>query len=136
MEDRRRECTHADGEKHVTQLAHRRVRQYFFDIVLRQRDGRREERRRRADHSDQRQGCRRHREEEMQPSGHVNARSHHRGGMDQSAHRRGSGHGVGKPDEQRYLRRFSRGANEQQKCDQRDGAGLQHLHMLVQLDEI
>ncbi len=38
MEDRRAECAHADGEKHVAELAHGGIGQDFLNIVLRQRD--------------------------------------------------------------------------------------------------
>ena len=52
MEDRHPIRAHAERQEHVTQLAHGRVRQHALDIVLDQRDGRRENRRKRADKRD------------------------------------------------------------------------------------
>ena len=54
MKDRRAECAHTDGEEHIAELAHGGISQDLLNIVLRQRDRRREECRGRADPSDQR----------------------------------------------------------------------------------
>ncbi len=116
VKDRRAESAHADREKHISELAHGGIGENFLDVVLRQRDGRREQRRGRADPGDQHQGRGRQGEQKMQPRRHVDARRDHGSGMDQRAHRRRAGHRVGQPDEQRNLRRFSGGADEQQQA--------------------
>ena len=56
--------------------------------------------------------------------------------MDQRAHRGRAGHGVGQPDEQRNLRGFARGADEQQQGNQSDGRRTEHLDMLLQLEKV
>ena len=50
VEDAGRKSAHADAQEHVSELRNRGVGENFLDIVLRQADGRREERRRQADH--------------------------------------------------------------------------------------
>src|SRR5258708_236304 len=50
VEDSRGKCSHADTYHHVADLAYRRIREHALDIGLDDRDGRREERRERADY--------------------------------------------------------------------------------------
>ena len=103
---------------------------------MRQRDGRGEQRRRRADQAIRSKRRRRQGKEEMQPRGHVDAGGHHGRGVDQRAHRRRPGHGVRQPDEQWDLRRLAGGADKKQKRDQRNRRRTEQLHLLLQLDEI
>ena len=49
VEEARRERADADAEEHEAELAHRGVGEHLLDVVLDERDRRREERRRRAD---------------------------------------------------------------------------------------
>ncbi len=56
--------------------------------------------------------------------------------MNQRADRRRTRHSVGKPHEQRNLRRLAGRAGEEQQGNQSDACRAQHLHMLLQLGEI
>ncbi len=50
MPDAGRKRAHADAQEHVAELRHGGVGVHFLDVHLRHTDGRREERRRQADH--------------------------------------------------------------------------------------
>jgi len=78
VENARGECANAAREKHVAQLADRRVRENFLNIRLHQADGRRKKRRRAAYDSDDKHGGRRVREENVRARNDIYARSHHR----------------------------------------------------------
>ena len=58
VENRRGITADADADEHVAELADRRVGENFFDVVLRQRDGRGDQRRGDADHGDHIAKCR------------------------------------------------------------------------------
>ena len=119
VEDRGGVRTAAGREEHVAELAHGRVREHLLDVGLRERDGGREDRRRRARPRDHRGRARRLRVEEAEPADHVDAGRHHGGGVDQRRDRRRAGHGVGQPDVERDLRRLAHGTEEEAEPDQR-----------------
>jgi len=125
----------------VSQLGDGRVREHALDVVLRQRDGGGEERRRGADGRDHGQRERRHREEEVRPRDHVDAGRHHGGGVDQRRDRRRPRHRVREPDVEGDLRRLPGRADEEKERHQgRDrqapeDLALEQVRVLGQLAE-
>ena len=110
------------AEEHEAELAHGAVGQHLLDVVLDERDGRRQERGGRADDSDDHHHEGRQDEEERQAADEVDARRDHRRRVDERADRRGARHGVGKPDVERDLRALARAAEQQGQADGRGRA--------------
>ena len=112
------------GHHHVPELADRGVGHYPLDVVLRDRDRRREDRRESA--------CYRHhihrggREivKGREPRHHEHARGDHRGRMDQGGDRRGAFHRVRQPDVKRKLGGFAHRPGKQQETDHGQHADL------------
>ena len=82
-----RERADSGGEKHVSKLRHRRVRQHLLDVGLDQTNGGSRERRHPAYHGDNSHhgGCMR--EEHRIAADHVDTGGHHRGRVNQRRHR-------------------------------------------------
>ena len=120
VEDSGGKRSRAEAKEHVAQLRNRRVGEDFLDIVLRQTDGGGEERRCHADDRDDVERECRVQENRRAARDHVHASGDHGRGVDQRANRRRTGHGVGQPDVERNLRRFSGRAEQQQQADRRD----------------
>ncbi len=83
VENRRIPCLHAQRREHVTNLAHRRVGEYAFDIRLHQRGETGHQQRHRTNNTHQMQHIRRQQEQTMGTGNQVDARGHHGGGVDQ-----------------------------------------------------
>ena len=117
MEDRRRERADAARHDHEADLADGRVREDLLDVGLRQRDQRREDRRRRADHRDDGHGDRRKDEERAEAHQQEGSRVHHGRGVDERRDRGWRLHGERQPHVQRQLGRLARRPREQQERD-------------------
>ena len=133
LEERVREqVKHAGGDarqrarpqpqKHVAQLADRRVGQDAFQVGLRQRNQRGQQGREPADAGHDELGVGRGNEQRRTAGHHVDARRDHRGRVDQGADRRGTFHRVGQPDVQRELGTLAAGPQHQQQADRRGHA--------------
>ena len=102
----------ADGDEHVADLRHRRVRDHALDVRLHERDQPGDDERdaaedgRRVLHLGRRLEDRRRAEEE------VDAGNDHRRGVDERGDGRRAFHGVGKPRVERQLSRLRNGASE------------------------
>ena len=107
----------ADPDEHVAELGYRGVREHPFDVPLLERDRGREQRGERADPGDDGAAERREREQHATPRHQINARRHHGGRVDQCRDGSRALHGVGEPDIQRDLGRFTGAAEEQEECD-------------------
>ena len=114
----------ADGDEHEAELRDGRVGEDLLDVVLRDADRRREERRERADDRHDHHRVGRQAEEHVRADDHVDAGRDHRGGVDQRGDRRRAGHGVRQPDVQRDLRRLAARADEEQQADGGGDAGV------------
>ena len=86
VEDAGRVGADAHGEEHEAELADGGVREHLLDVVLREADGRGEERgERRRSPATTVERVGRHGEEEVQARDHVDAGGDHGGGVDQRA---------------------------------------------------
>ena len=83
VKDADNECADTAGEKHEAKLRHGRVRENFFDVVLRNADRRREDRSERTDQSDHQHHRLRMLKDDVRARQHVKTGGHHRRGMDQ-----------------------------------------------------
>ena len=124
MENTGRKSTHAQPQEHVTELADGGVGQNFLDVSLHQTDGGGIESSQAADgrHCRQRKG--RVGKEDVRAGDHVDAGRDHGGGVDERTDRRRAFHRVRQPDVERYLRRFSDRAHQQQESNGRQHARL------------
>ncbi len=118
VEDARGIGADADRREHVAELADGRVRENLLDVVLRDADGRGEERRQHPIVATNSIVSGRHREEEVQARDHVDARSDHRRRVDQRADRSRTRHRIGEPYVERNLRRFAGRAEEEKQRDE------------------
>jgi hypothetical protein len=126
VEEARREGADAHAQEHEAELADGAVGEHLLDVVLDERDGRREECGGRADAGDDHHHERRHDEDERQAADQVDARRDHRRRVDERAHRGGAGHRVGEPHVERDLRALARAPEEKREADGRrrgDGDG-------------
>ena len=133
VEHARHVGTQADGGNHEAQLADGGIGQHLLDVVLRHGNGRREQRGGRAHHGHHTLRGRREGEKRVRAGHHVDTGGDHGRRMDQRGDRRRAGHGVRQPDEERDLRGFAGGANQEAEGDEgrqrRDGrAQLLHPH--------
>ncbi len=115
VEDAGGKRANAERQEHVAELRNRRVRQHALDVVLHQRDRRREDRGQCADDGDGLHRRGRQHEQRVGARNHVDAGGDHRRRMDQGGDRRRTFHRVGQPDIQRKLRRLAAGSDEQQQ---------------------
>ena len=123
VEQARGEGADAAAEKHVAQLADRRIRQHPLDVGLHQGNAGGEQCRERANARHHVHRNRRQQVQRLAAHHHVNARGDHRRGVDQGANRRRPFHGVGQPHVERNLRRLAHGADEQQQGNGGGNAG-------------
>ena len=110
----------ADAEEHEAELAHGGVGEHLLDVVLREADRRREERRERADDGDRRSAPPATARTARAGGDEVDARGDHRGRVDERGDRRRAGHRVGQPDVERDLRALAGAAEEEEEADRRD----------------
>ena len=119
VKDACRVRAYTDTDKHVSELAHRRIGQDPLYVVLGTADGGGEKSGKKPDEGDNKHGHRGQDVEEVESRDHVDAGGDHGGGVDQGTDRCRAFHGVGQPDIKRYLGRFSRGADKEKKRDDR-----------------
>src|ERR1700676_1470847 len=110
VEDAGGECAYAASQEHVAELADGGIGEDALDVGLHQADGGGEEGGGAADHGDDYHGGFRVGEKDIRARDDVDARRDHGGRVNQRADWRGAFHGVGKPNVERKLRRFSAGA--------------------------
>ena len=110
---------HPGAEKHVADLAHRRVGDHALDVPLDERDDARHEEGREPEERGEVLDLRGSLEDGMRPADEVHAGRHHRRGVDQGRHRRGAFHCVGKPRVERDLGGLRDRAAQQPERDQR-----------------
>ena len=72
------------GHEHESKLAHRRIGQYFFDVVLQHRNATRHQGCGDSNHGDDRHRNRRKHEKQVGTGNHVYSCRHHRGRVNQS----------------------------------------------------
>ncbi len=113
------ERAHAQGQKHVAQLADGRIGEDAFQVGLGQGDQGGQKRGEPADCRHHALGVGRGRKQRRAAGHHVDARRDHRRRVDQRANRRGAFHGVGQPDVQGELGALAAGPRHQQQADRR-----------------
>ncbi len=123
VKDRHDERPNACGQEHKPELRDGRIGEDFLDIVLRDRDRRCKQRRRRTDHRDDPHRRRSQLIDSVRPDNEINARCNHRRGVDECRHRRRTGHSVGKPRKQRDLGRLTSRPNKEQHANRRQPSG-------------
>ena len=101
VKNARTESPDSASQKHVAELADRRVGENFLDVGLNEADCGSEESCSAADCGNDDQRGFRMLEENVRARDNVDSRSHHRGCVNQGADRRRALHGVGKPDVKR-----------------------------------
>ena len=121
MEDRGHIRADAQRGDHEAKLRDRGVGQHALDVVLRDGDRRRKDRRERADERHDGHRLWVEADEREHANDRVHARRNHRRGMDHRADGSWAFHRVRQPDVQRELRRFANCADEEQQTDQACG---------------
>ena len=116
---------------HVGELRDRRVGEHAFDVVLDEREERRDQHGDRADRSHERERMAGGGEHGEHPAHHVDAGRDHRRRVDERGHRRGARHRVGEPHVQRELSRLpDRAAEEQERRRGQRPCGEAPVHRL------
>ena len=114
----------ATGHDHVAELADRRVGHHTFDVGLGQGDGRPDDH---GDAAGKRHDCHgggRQVIERRQSRDHEHARRDHGRGMNERRDRRRAFHGIGQPDMERHLRRFSDRSGKEEQTDERQNGDV------------
>ena len=114
MKRSRAHAAHADGRDHVSQLADRRISEYFFNVERGEGDERSDTSRCGSNDGDNLCRIWERLKEREKPCDHVNARRDHGCRVNERTDRRGALHGVRKPNVQRELRRFSNGTTKKE----------------------
>src|ERR1700722_9061893 len=117
MEDAGGESAHAEGEKHVAELADGGIGEDFLDVGLDEGDGGGEDGGCGADDGDDVHGYGGKLKDGAHARDHINAGGDHSDGVYERTDRRGALRSVGEPDVERDLRGFSGGAEEEKQGD-------------------
>jgi hypothetical protein len=108
----------ADGDEHVTDLAHRRVRDHPLDVRLHKGDEPGDEERHGPEHPGELAHVDGELEERARACDQVDPGGHHRRRVDEGADRRRALHRVRKPGVERDLRRLGHGTAEEPERDE------------------
>ena len=122
--------------EHVSDLRHRRVGDHALDVPLHERDGSRDQERRRTEPGSEVLDVGGGLEDGMRADEQVDACGDHRRGVDQGRDRRRAFHRVREPGLERKLRRLRDRAAEQPECDQRDHRRWDAVHLLEDPEEL
>ena len=122
--------------EHVSDLRHRRVRDHALDVPLHERDGSRDQERRRTEPGSEVLDVGGGLEDGMRADEQVDAGGDHRRGVDQGRDRRRAFHRVREPGLERKLRRLRDRAAEQPERDQRDHRRWDAVHLLEDPEEL